>query len=166
MITRENYEEFFLLYIDNELSLAERSAVERFVDEHADLREELEALLQCRVDPEQGPVYPYKNDLLKEEHEELFLSYVDGELDGKEKAALEQFVSRHPSDAVVLQQLLMTVSKPDLSVVFPDKESLYRTDERRRLVPLRWMRAGVAAAALVAAAFLFLIRPQGRESLS
>jgi anti-sigma factor RsiW len=165
MITRENYEEFFLLYIDNELSVAARAAVERFVDENPDLREEWETFLQCRVQPEAEAIFPYKNDLLKEEHETLFLSYVDGELGFEDRAAVEDIIGSDPSSAAELQRLLLTVSEPDLSVVFPDKERLYRTERRRRLVPLLWMRAGVAAAVLTAGAFLFLSRPHGKGSL-
>ncbi len=166
MITRENYEEFFLLYVDNELSPAARSALEKFVHENPDLREDWEALLQCRVQPDEGFVFPYKDELLKEEHEETLLSYVDGELDAAGRAAVEDLVSRHPSTAAELRQLLLTVSEPDRSVVFKDKESLYRTERRRRVVPIFWMRAGVAAAVLVAGALLFLLnRPHGKESL-
>jgi hypothetical protein len=165
MITRENYEEFFLLYIDNELSVAARAAVERFVDEHPDLREEWETFLQCRVQPEAGSAFPYTNELLKEEHETLLLSYVDGELDAADRVAVEDIISRQPSKAVEWRQLLLTVSQPDLSVVFPGKERLYRTERRRRLVPLLWMRAGVAAAVLAVGALLFLNRPHGKGSL-
>ena len=165
MITRENYEEFFLLYVDNELPAAARSAVERFVDENPDLREEWEAFLQCRVEPEEKFVFPYKNDLLKEGHEEMLLSYVDGELDAKDRAAVEALVNRDPSTATELRRLLLTVSEPDRSIVFSDKETLFRTERRRRVVPLFWMRAGVAAAVLTAGALLFLSRPHGKESL-
>jgi anti-sigma factor RsiW len=165
MITRDNYEEFFLLYIDNELSLAARSAVEQFVDENPDLREEWETFLQCRVQPEAESVFRHKDELLKGEHETLFLSYVDGELDAEDRSGVEDMIGRDPSSAAELQRLLLTVSKPDLSVVFPDKESLYRTERRRRPVLLLWMRAGVAAAVLTVGALLFLNRPHGKGSL-
>jgi mRNA-degrading endonuclease YafQ of YafQ-DinJ toxin-antitoxin module len=165
MITRENYEEFFLLYVDNELSAAARSAVERFVDEHPDLREEWEAFRQCRVQPDEDLVFPFTHELLKEEHEDMLLSYVDGELDAKDRAAVDDLIGRQPSTAIELRHLLLTVSEPDRSIVFKDKESLYRTERRRRVEPLFWMRAGVAAAVLTAGAFLFLNRPHGKESL-
>ena len=165
MITRENYEEFFLLYVDNELSAAARSAVERFVDGNPDLREEWEAFLQCRVEPDEKFAFPYKNELLKEGHEDMLLSYVDGELGEKDRAAVEDLIDRDPSSATELRQLLLTVSEPDRSIVFRDKESLFRTERRRRVVPLFWMRAGVAAAVLTAGALLFLNRPHGKGSL-
>jgi hypothetical protein len=165
MITRANYEEFFLLYVDNELSAPAKSAVERFVDDNPDLREEWEAFLQCRVQPDEEFVFPYKHELLKEEHEDTLLSYVDGELDATERAAIEELISRHPSAATELRHLLLTVSEPDRSIVFPDKESLYRTEPRKRVVPLFWMRAGVAAAVLTAGALLYLNRPHEKGSL-
>lgn len=67
MITRENYEEFFLLYIDNELSVQERQIVERFVAENADLQEELNSLLQCRINPEDHFVFINKDSLLRQD---------------------------------------------------------------------------------------------------
>ena len=51
-IDRFNYEEFFLLYVDNELSAAERKQVEAFVEQHPDLEEELMMLKQSQLKPD------------------------------------------------------------------------------------------------------------------
>ena len=45
-INRHNYEEYFILYMDNELPAAERRMVDEFVKLHPDLQEELSLLLQ------------------------------------------------------------------------------------------------------------------------
>jgi len=89
MITRDNYEEFFLLYTDNELSAADVHAVEQFVADHPDLREELEALLQCRLSPDTHLAFPDPKALLKPEPEDsayarTLLYYIDG-LRGKKE---------------------------------------------------------------------------------
>jgi anti-sigma factor RsiW len=44
-ITRSNYEEFFLLYVDGELSPEQCDAVEAFTALHPDLQEELTSCL-------------------------------------------------------------------------------------------------------------------------
>lgn len=63
MITRDNYEEFFLLYIDNELSVADREAVEQFVAHHPDLQEDWKALLHCRLLPDEEIIFPDREAL-------------------------------------------------------------------------------------------------------
>lgn len=152
MITKDNYEEYFLLYIDNELPEAGKLAVERFVADNPYLKEEWEALLQCRVHPDQHEVFADKEILLQQD----LLSYIDGELDEEGRREVQEFINRYPSKAVQMKQLLMTVSHPDLSVRFPGKESLYRPERRRTLLPMPWMQAGVAAAILGIAALLLL----------
>jgi len=163
MITRNNYEEFFLLYVDNELSPAERKAVERFVGENPDLREEWDLLLQCRISPDEAPVFAGKASLLREEtpslinlnnYETWFLSYIDGELDEPARQAVNDFIRRHPDKNVELQRLQRTVNIPDTAIVFPDKTTLYRKEERR----IAWLPfARIAAAALVLGAVGLLI---------
>jgi hypothetical protein len=70
MITRDNYEELFLLYIDNELSVADREAVEQFVAHHPDLQQNWKALLHCRLLPDEQLVYPDRDTLYRTEAEE------------------------------------------------------------------------------------------------
>lgn len=160
MITRENYEEFFLSYVDNELPAETRLAVERFVAAHPDLREELDTLLQCRLQPEYDPVFPDKNSLLQ--YEESFLLYIDGELDDAGRKAVEEQVHGQPHMAQELERLQLTVSRPDTAIIFPNKEILYSPAKRRRVVMMPWLQAGVAAA--VVAVVVFLALPHGKKS--
>jgi hypothetical protein len=163
MINRENYEEFFLSYVDNELPAETRLAVERFVAAHPDLKDELELLLQCRIQPESDEsdfVFPGKSSLLQ--YEESFLLYVDGELDESGKKKVEELTREHPRLERELQRLSITVSQPDPAIVFPDKENLYRSDKRRRVVMLPWFQVGAAAAVL--AAIILLALPHSHKT--
>lgn len=157
MITRNNYEEFFLLYVDNELSAADRQIVERFVAENPDLQEEWDLLLQCRIRPDQHLVFTDRESLLKQEEgatelinagncETYFLSYIDGELDADTCRSVEAFVRRHPSRLSELQRLQQTVSVPDYSIIFEHKELLYKEERPRRIGFFPWK---IAAAAVV-----------------
>lgn len=60
-------------------------------------------------------------------YEEFLLSYVDGELNNEEKAALEAFLQQHPAQAKELEVLRATVLQPDRKTTFGEKEMLYRS---------------------------------------
>src|SRR2546421_9814858 len=105
-INRYNYEEFFLLYIDNELSSAERQTVEGFVEQNPDLGEELLMLQQSTLKPDKDVIFRNKNVLIQfasgeqfinfNNYQELFILYADDELNNAEKSIVEQFVYDHP----------------------------------------------------------------------
>jgi anti-sigma factor RsiW len=170
MITRDNYEEFFLLYVDNELSIADRLRVERFVDDHPDLREEWEILQQCQLQPEPPPAFRDKSVLRKPAADASaaaaavdFLSYIDGELDGKALAATEAFIRQHPYASQELELWRQTISYPDMTLIFPDKESLYKKEGGKKIVSLPWFRAGIAAAIAGAVSLLLLLPATHRQ---
>src|SRR5215510_12188330 len=102
-IDRHNYEEYFLLYIDNELDVDQKRQVELFVQENPDLDEELVMLKQSRLIPDESIVFDKKHLLLKEEiasannsfinlnnYEQWLIMYVDDELNAEEKMAVEK----------------------------------------------------------------------------
>ena len=170
MITRNNYEEYFLLYVDNELSGSDRLAVENFVDANPDLREEWELLLQCRIAPDARTVFGEKDSLRLPttaaslvhpgNHEEYFISYIDGELDEATRAQVEEYLRLHPAllpEFGLLQQATFT---PDTTIAYPDKESLYRSEKDRKIIFLPWGR--IAAAAVTVGAIVLLIFKTGQ----
>jgi hypothetical protein len=173
MITRNNYEEFFLLYVDNELSPADREAVEGFVEENPDLKEELELLLQCKIGPDELPSFSGKDRLFRFEspdyrgvdtplihtgnYETWFLSYIDDELDTPSRQVVIDFIRRYPEKNIELQQLQRTVNTPDPDIKFPNKASLYRKESApaRKIAWLPFAR--IAAAALILGAVGLLV---------
>lgn len=162
-INRNNYEEYFLLYTDNELDAQERMAVEEFAAGNPDLQEELIQLQQYRMVPEKI-TFPGKENLLRQtgngfihtaNHEACFLLYADNELTGQQRMQVEQFVQDHPG----LQEEFALISKavltPDTSIVFPEKKRLYR-HEHDKVIPFAWREIAAAAAiVLIAGALLW-----------
>jgi hypothetical protein len=65
-INRNNYETFFLLYLDRELNPSEMSEVERFVNENADLENEFSLLRKTILVPAQT-VFDHKELLFRKE---------------------------------------------------------------------------------------------------
>ncbi len=152
-INRHNYEEFFLLYVDNELQPEERKEVENFVAQNPDLSEEF-IVMQQTILPEADIVFTGKNLLYKKEegislanYENFFLLYVDKELTAAQNDEVETFVLQHPQLQNDFTLLKKTIAEP-ANIVFKEKESLYRSEENRPIIPLLWMRMGVAAAIL------------------
>ncbi len=157
MITRNNYEEYFLLYTDNELSAAEKNAVEEFVNDNPDLRTELLTLQQLKMKPENDIIFNDKDLLLKEtentiidqsNYEEYFLLYADNELSAGEMNMVERFLKNNPGLQQECSLLLKTKLEADNDIIFPGKEILYKK-ESRRFVLLPWMRIAAAAVVLL-----------------
>lgn len=74
IINRDNYEEFFLLYIDKELDTDGKAAVERFVNQNPDLGKELEMLLQSTLIDDNFQ-FPDKELLYKKERSITISNY-------------------------------------------------------------------------------------------
>lgn len=160
-ITRQNYEEYFLLYVDHELNMAQRKAVESFVEENPDLRAELVMLQEAILPPDDQVTFGDKSSLLKTSSapnpvnetncEEYFLLYADDELTNVQKDQVEQFVYRNPQHQASFELLQQVKLMPDSSVVFPDKYALFRHEEEEKapVVAIRWWRMAAAAAVLL-----------------
>jgi len=146
-INRNNYETFFLLYVDNELSAAEKHAVELFVEENSDLRGELEILRSTLLD-HSDIVFDHKQGLYKTAGaasiEEKLLLLADGTLPQAELASVQQLIATDSAVADLWSQLKKTILEPESDIVFENKSILYRTAPTR-VIGIGWWRVAAAA---------------------
>ncbi len=155
-INRNNYEEYFLLYADKELSAEEKSMVEMFVQQNPDLEEEFVMLQQSVVKPDntielKDKSFLFKKELLQQaqyinqtNYEEKFLLYADNELNLSEIEETEKFALSNSSlqnEFTLLQQVKYI---PDTSIVFPDKSFLYKNEDNGKVIPFRWKTLAAA----------------------
>ena len=147
-INRHNYESFFLLYVDNELSVPEKNALELFVQENADLQEELDMLKQSVVKADdivfKGKSKLFKSEIISAETEEQLLLYIDGELTTAAAEELETVLVNDNSLATQLQLLQQTKLSPADKIIFANKELLYRKEDSR-VILFAWWKLAVAA---------------------
>jgi tellurite resistance protein len=159
VITRDNYEAYFVMYVDDELNATERKAVEQFITQNPDLEEEMVMLQQSVLLADDHIVFEHKELLLKgDEQTEInehncsayFVRYGDDELTNAEKDKVEQFVYHHPqyqADFELIQQIKLV---PDNAISFPDKTYLYRSEEDdNRVIAFPWWRFSAAAVAIL-----------------
>ncbi len=155
-INLNNYESFFLLYVDNELSAAERKSVEEFLGNYPYLQQELDQLKDT-VLPVEENTFTFKAGLLKpvmteETLQENLLLHLDNELAGEQKQHLESLLLK--DNELQKEWALLKRTKLDAAelVAFPDKTMLHR-HESGRLVIGRFSRWAVAAALIGAGIF-------------
>lgn len=163
-INRYNYEEFFLLYVDNELTKEERAEVETFVQENPDLEEELVMLKQSSLRPDANVKFPGKSSLMKPEaagivnetnYEEFYLLYTDNELETVLRKEVELFAASKPHFQQELNLLMEARIQPETAIVFPDKSLLYKEESDRKPVIMMWWRVTAIAAMLLLALGIF-----------
>ncbi|MEI6584662.1 MAG: hypothetical protein WCL56_01205 [Sediminibacterium sp.] len=92
-------------------------------------------------------------------YENYFLRYVDGDLSDAEQLMVDDFVAENTNLATELESLLQTKFVPDTTVVFANKEKLFKKENKERTVLFfTWQKIAVAAAfiGLVIMAWLLL----------
>jgi hypothetical protein len=166
-IDRHNYEEYFILYWDKELTTAQKQAVENFVQENADLQDEFRLFGETRFAPEAAVDFGDKEFLLENSSvnitnlEEQLLNYIDNELPSDDEKLIEKYASQYPAVKKELEILQKTKLQPESAIVFGDKSVLYRKEEKPEnyrvpVIRMTWFRVAVAAAIILIAGFATL----------
>ena len=157
LINSGNYEEYFILYMDNELNDAEMKMVDEFLAKHPELQAEFDMLLSTKL-PEESFVFD-KNSLLADNMklntvDENLLLLVDNELPAAQIPSLQQKISADKD--LQLQHELLLKTKLDASEVipYPNKKELYR--RTGSIIAFRpWMRVAAAAVVILLGGVLY-----------
>jgi hypothetical protein len=153
-ITRDNYEIWFLDYLEGTLDAEHMEMVHQFVAANPDLADGLESCMPG-LTADMRPVYPRK-ELLKRTMfddpailEPTAIAAMEGDLTREEQAQFDKWLENKPGAQKLVNSFFLLRLHPDLSVKFPGKARLKRTT-----VPLKAWIGMVSAAAVLVAAFL------------
>lgn len=153
MISRSNYEQYFLDFHEAALSAAELEALYAFLDEHPDLREEFESFVDVKLEPELNISFKHKSALHRSDINEKnyltkLIAYTEGDLDAAAKLSTEEYITNNPGIERELDVLKKTRIKPDHSIVFQGKSNLKRG---AKVIPIgkSFYRAAAIAASIV-----------------
>jgi hypothetical protein len=155
-INQHNYEHYFLMYIDNELSAEERAEVNDFIMQHPNYANKLEELQQLKINPD-NIIYENKFSLYKlSEQDEQCITYLGNEMTNEEKASFESEISTDIYLQSNVKQWQATFITPPTTIeIDPNfKNSLYK--KSAQIKPL-WATTTFKRWASVAAILILVI---------
>lgn len=155
-INRDNYEEYFLMYADNELTDSEKAELLLFLRDHKDLEAEFRMILKTVATPAEIRLehkdFLYKAQSVKgirqDNYEEFFVQFHDGELSGTLKEDTLTFLNANLHLKATFDQLGSARLQPNESTVFEEKQVLYRNEPNVRVIrPILWTLLSAAVIA-------------------
>jgi hypothetical protein len=155
-ISRDNYEIWFLDYLEERLDPGQREEVHQFLLEHPDLADELDAF-PTTLTADKHLSFSGKAGLKKslfdepEYFESTALAFTEGDLATEESIQFENWLENHSSRQIFVESLQKCKLKPDTRLSFPGKERL----RRKSSIKLFWPSVAAVAAILLLALFVF-----------
>jgi hypothetical protein len=129
-INRDNYEAYFIDYIEGNLNENLVDDFLEFLQQNPDLKEELSLFQSVSLEPEEIQFNKkeelYKNKFDLEDHfNHASVAFLEGDLNKGEKEKFEGYLNSHPEKQKEFQIFQKTKLHPDLSKTFNKKGSLY-----------------------------------------
>ncbi len=153
-INRNNYEEYFLLYADNELTDSEKVEVIMFLKQNKDLEDEFRMIHNTISTPDASVELADKSFLYRKNeeifiseknYEEVFVLYHDNELTEQQKLETEAFLSGYAQLKNEFELIGLARFTANSSIIFPDKKYLYKKEKTEKIVPIIFWRILAAA---------------------
>jgi hypothetical protein len=159
-ITRSNYEEFVLDYLEGTLSEELRLDMQQFLQQNADLQQELNEFTPIIINPDETVQLPNKANLLcdlvgLDNYEEYAIDYIEQTLAPETQLAMTMFLDTEPLLKNELNNFTLVKVLADETVVYGHKEQLKKRAGKTGLVvsffanPLLRYAAAVAALLLL-----------------
>lgn len=131
-ITRQNYEHWFIDFIEGNLNASDEAMVRKFVLLNPDLATELEEIMEFTVVPETKQFE--QKDLLKQDplkaideitkFERLSIAYLENDLDKNEQAELDRIILNSNQKKEAFQLLQKTKLSADVNISYSAKNKL------------------------------------------
>jgi len=154
-INRNNYELYFMDYLDGNLSDRDIQMLEDFLLINPDLRTELEGTEKISLSPD-NIVFDQKEFLKKPDlslpvnennFEDFCIALSEGDLDENQSLALDKYTSEHQDAEKQLILFTRLHLSPDENIIFPGKQNLKKTIifiPREILYPVLSVAAAIA----------------------
>lgn len=136
-ISRENYEQWLIDYMEGNLAPHMAVEVRRFLEDHPDIAEELDGLDEIGLVPVNKDVFPAKEMLftatsglpaLSEESLDIWLiARLEGDLDSQQLEQLDAWLLSNPDSIKDARLFDLTRLQADTTVTMPSRASLKRT---------------------------------------
>lgn len=155
-INRNNYETWFVDYLDGNLDEKLVDSFIEFLQKNPDLKAELKLFESVSAVPEnltfsgKSKLYKTKYDH-EAEFNEAAIAEIEGDLDEEETAVFEKYLAAHPEKQKDKQLFEKTILHADENIRFAHKNRLYKKSGRK--IALLW--AGRVAAVLILALAIF-----------
>ncbi|CAN5608360.1 hypothetical protein BH11BAC1_BH11BAC1_02480 [soil metagenome] len=163
MISKNNYESFFLDYHEGNLSEELKKEVRVFLDSNPELKEEFESFEIISLS-EKSIVFSGKEKLKKSAVNEYnfktwFVACEENDLNAADRKQVEQFLEINPAYKPELEILKQTKILPDYSIHFENKASLKKGGI---LIPL-WVRIAAAACLVIGLLSYWMIQQKPKS---
>jgi len=130
-ITRDNYEVFFIDYLDGTLDDTRIDEFLEFLQQNPDLKEELQKIKLFSI-PAPKKVFPLKEKLYKEKYDlqdhfnNACIAILEKDFKEEETAGFKKYLKKHPEKKKEYQQFMRTRLKADETILFTKKITLYK----------------------------------------
>jgi hypothetical protein len=155
-ISRDNYEIWFLDYLEGGLNEKGKEEVRLFLKNNPDLACQLDAFMPTlSMDP--AISYPDKGRLKKALYddpacfENTAIAAMEGDLSGEEQILFEEWLAKNPAQQKFVAQLKNCKLQPDFRISFPGRDRL----KKKRVILNYWIQTASAAAILLLALLFF-----------
>ena len=158
-INRNNYEAFFIDYLEGNLDIKLVDDFIEFLQQNPDLKEEL--LLFETVSVGQEEIIFNKKELLfkdkydaENEFNQAAIASVEGEIFASEKTEFENYLTTHPEKQKEAELFRLTKLQPDQSIIFNSKNKLYRRSAAKTI--LMWTTRAAAVIIFALTVYIFI----------